>query len=270
MNITDVIVIGEDFVGLYTGIRACEKGYNVKIFDKSNRTIFTKQNKLIFSDNHNLIKKLFLKLNISIESISFNKQILTNIISHIEKMPSSLQQNITFLQAYNTLCKNNMSIIKNNIVEFNYLQNNKCIDAINYIKKNYINTKCFYVPACSTSIVLKKMRDYFKQLNGQIFYNHFVQSISQSHNNQIQASINNKLWNCSILINSFKEELHHHKTNLSFLYDNNIFLPIYIPSQKKYLSEYNLGNNTHFYKIKHHSSFINYTMEYINDVMKLI
>ena len=50
-------------------------------------------------------------------------------------MPSSLQQNITFLQAYNTLCKNNMSIIKNNIVEFNYLQNNKCIDAINYIKK---------------------------------------------------------------------------------------------------------------------------------------
>ena len=25
MNITDVIVIGEDFVGLYTGIRACEK-----------------------------------------------------------------------------------------------------------------------------------------------------------------------------------------------------------------------------------------------------
>ena len=35
MNTTDAIIIGEGFLGLYSGIKLAEKGYNVKIFEKN-------------------------------------------------------------------------------------------------------------------------------------------------------------------------------------------------------------------------------------------
>ena len=40
MNTTDIIIIGEGFYGLFTGIKIAEKGYNVKIFEMNTKPLF--------------------------------------------------------------------------------------------------------------------------------------------------------------------------------------------------------------------------------------
>ena len=80
MNITDVIVIGEDIIGLYTAIRASEKGYNVKIFEKKNKTYFSNHDKIVFSEQQHFMKKLMSKLGVPLEIIEYNVDGLSFII----------------------------------------------------------------------------------------------------------------------------------------------------------------------------------------------
>lgn len=307
MNITDIIIIGEGILGLYAGIKAIEKGYNVKIFEIGSRPSFVDNFRMIFNDSNHSVRKLFYKLSIQSEVLNIRNDIIETIISKLGKMPTSLQQEITFKQAcINTLCKNNIIQLEENIHDIDILYKIDTFTAIQMIQKNYNKNNQNLRPMVSSSIVLKKMREYFKHHNGQIFYNNQVQHIELTPTNTFLCTINNKQWASNIIISTLNPE------NLLKIYDwtfeqknnitsstqviqeeskyQNILLDKYHictpcnKNSKKSIYKYSnghiseikqiLGNGLHLY-ICHKSfcknpNWFNSLFEYINDIMKYI
>jgi hypothetical protein len=273
MNITDVIIIGEDIIGLYTAIRASEKGYNVKIFEKKNKQYFSHHDKIIFSEQQHFMRKLMLKLGVPLETIEHKTDGLLSIIKNFDKMPTALQHNTLFSHSCNILSKNDINTLKKHVKEINHIQNIKTYDAIQHIKKYYLSSKLSYVSSLSTSIILKKMRNYFKSNNGQIFYNHFVQNINVIQNNNIKCSINNKDWNSSIVISTVntqkKQKRCNRKIHSLMLNMFNISIPIKYQSNKENcINKLKFSYNVHFYNCNSYST--NLSFDIVNDLMKLV
>lgn len=273
MNITDVIIVGEDIIGLYTAIRASEKGYNVKIFEKRSKLYFSNHEKIVFSDQQYFIKKLMSKLSVPLETIEYNVDGLISIIKNLEKMPTALQNNTQFSHSCNMLSKNDLNTLRKHIKELNDINNIKTYEAIQHIKKYYLSSRLFYITSLSTSTILKKMRNYFKQINGQIFYNNFVQNINVGLNNNIKCSINNKDWNSSIVISTIntqkKQKRCNKKVHSLMLNMFNISIPIKHKSVKdNCINKLKFPYNIHFYNCN--SSSTTLSIDYVNDVMKLV
>lgn len=273
MNITDVIVIGEDIIGLYTAIRASEKGYNVKIFEKKNKTYFSNHDKIVFSEQQHFMKKLMSKLGVPLEIIEYNVDGLSFIIKNFDKMPTTLQNNTMFSHACNILSKSDVNTLKKYIKEFNDIVNIKTYEAIQHIKKYYLSSRIFYISTMSSSVILKKMRNHFKINNGQIFYNNFVQNINIIQNNNIKCSVNNKDWNSSIVISTAntqkKQRRCNRKIHSLMLNMFNISIPIHYKYTKdNCINRLKFPSNIHFYNCNSYST--NLSFDSVNDVMKLV
>ena len=304
MNRTDTIIIGEGFIGLFAGIKIASKGYNVKIFEKNCKPLFIENIRLIFPENYFTIKKLLSKLQISYEIIINNNETIKDIILKLDRMPTSLQQELLFSEACNTiLTQNIINILKHEIYEFTFLMNIDTYSAIQLIKKNYINVSNYIkITECSL-IILKKMRDFFKSLNGQIYYNSNVHSIEVNPCNQFICNINNRSWYSNILISTINVEnllkIHNWSENIYSalkLYSNHYNRKIYnivlnkckLAIPYKYLTpikNFNINNlkinifklfnnDIHFYVCNDDFSYnpywINGTLDIINDICKYI
>lgn len=264
MNTTDAIVIGEGFLGLYAGIKAAEKGYNVKIFEKKSKPVFINNFRMIFSDNNHIIKKFFNRLDITIEQVENKTTIVQIIISKLERMPSSLQQGTTFSQTCcNVLSKNNINTLKQELYDYSMLMNIDTYSAIQLIKKNYLNSKTNFVISECTSKVLKKMREYFKSLNGQIFYNYNVQKIGITTTDQFLCNINSRCWCANIIISTISSEnllkifnwnidtvnfIKSNMSNINNTVDHNLLenCKISIPCRyKTYVRSFSIQDNKH-------------------------
>lgn len=235
MNTTDTIIIGEGFYGLFVGIKIAEKGYNVKIFEKKTKSLFINNLRLFFPENCNYIKKFLNKLNISYITIHNNNSTVSSIISNIDKMPTSLQQDTIFKDTCNNILnKHNINILKNEIYEIEFLFNIDTESAVQLIKRNYININKYIKVTESSLSILKKMREYFKSLNGNIYYNNKVFSIIINSSNQFICNINNRNWNSNILISTINIE------NLLLIYKwsdhirNNLTNMINVKNKKVY------------------------------------
>ena len=140
MNTTDTIIIGEGFFGLFVGIKIAEKGYNVKIFEKKTKSLFINNLRLFFPENCTYIKKFLNKLNIAYTTIHNNNTTVSSIISNIDKMPTSLQQDTIFKDTCNNILnKHTVNLLKNEIYEIDFLFNIDTESAVQLIKRNYIN-----------------------------------------------------------------------------------------------------------------------------------
>ena len=300
MNTTDTIIIGEGFYGLFSGIKIAEKGYNVKIFENNTKPLFIHNIRLLFPENNIYIKKLLHKLDISYTFIHNNITNISSIITSLDKMPTSLQQYTLFKDTCNNLLtKNTINLLKREIYEIEFLFNIDTESAIQLIKKTYINVPMYIKITESPLIILKKMRDYFKSLNGQIYYNNKVCSIIINSSNQFICNINNRNWNSNILIstlnientlNIFKWNDHNksylismmniknNKVYRSVLNKCHISIPIkYTTSLKKF--NFNkkhksniLGNDIHLYICNEDFSntpyWITGTIDIINEITK--
>ena len=302
MNTTDTIIIGEGFFGLFVGIKIAEKGYNVKIFEKNTKPLFINNLRLIFPDNCTYIKKFLTKLNINYTTIHNNCSSIASIISTLDKMPTSLQQDTTFKDTCNNILnKFNINLLKNEIYEIDFLFNIDTESAIQLIKKNYINIQQYVKITESSLSILKKMREYFKSLNGQIYYNNKICLITINSSNQFICNINNRNWFSNILISTINIE------NLLLIYNwndhtkNNLINMINIKNKKVYklilnkchisipikyktsIKKFNLnnrkncnilGNDTHFYVCNEDFSntpyWLNGTIDIINEITKYI
>ena len=162
MNTTDTIIIGEGFYGLFVGIKIAEKGYNVKIFEKNTKPLFINNLRLLFPENCTYIKKFLNKLSISYTTIHNNNTTVSSIISNVDKMPTSLQQDTIFKDTCNNILnKHNINLLKNEIYEIDFLFNIDTESAIQLIKKNYINiNKYIKVTESSLSILKHSVPEY--------------------------------------------------------------------------------------------------------------
>lgn len=191
---TDIVIIGENLLGLYTGIKCIEKGYNVVIFEKSLKQSYINFNPILFSENHKHLRKLLSKYDSSfIETTNpiYNLDIINILLSKTEKIPTLLLENMNFEQlCLNTIGKNNLNILKNKIQYYEHLKNYNSIDAIHYLKKNYINHKHFIFNEKSF-LFLYKLRSHFIKLGGIINYSTFIDNISINKNNTLSCSYSN-------------------------------------------------------------------------------
>lgn len=305
MNTTDAIIIGEGILGLYAGIKAAEKGYNVKIFEKKSKPIFINNFRMIFSESNHSIKKFFNRLDITTEQVENKITIVQMIISKLERMPTSLQQDTKFSQTCsNSLSKNNINILKKELYDYSMLMSIDTYSAIQLIKKNYLYSKTNFVVSECTSKVLKKMREYFKSLNGQIFYNYNIQSIGITSTDQFLCNINGKCWCANIIISTIGSEnllkifnwssdtISYIKSNTSYIntrVDTNLLelCKISIPCRyKTYERSFNIqdikpinfknvfGINAHFYichdDYNRNPNWLSGTIDSIHDIMKNI
>ena len=204
---TDTIIIGEGFYGLFSGIALAEKGYNVKIFEKNIKKLFIKNIRFVFPKNYIILHQLLDKLHISYDIIINNNETLNNIISSLDKIPTSLQQDTLFINSCNTVLSRNMIVIlKHEIYEFNFLLNIDTYSAIQLIKKNYINVYKYLKITESSFTILSKMREHFKKINGHIYYNTNVHNIFITNKNTFICNINERSWYSSILISTINIE----------------------------------------------------------------
>lgn len=302
MNTTDTIIIGEGFYGLFLGIKIAEKGYNVKIFEKNTKPLFIKNIRLMFPENYIYIKKLLNKLNISYSFIHNNISNISSIISSLDKMPTSLQQDTLFKDTCNNLLnKYTINLLKNEIYEIDFLFNIDTESAIQLIKKTYININTYIKITESPLSILKKMREYFKSLNGQIYYNNKVCSIIINSSNQFICNINNRNWYSNILISTLNIENILNIFNWNDYIKNNLISMMNIKNKKVYKLILNkcrisipikyktsikkfslnnrktpnlLGNDIHFYVCHEDFSntpyWINGTVDLITDITKFI
>jgi hypothetical protein len=293
MNTTDAIIIGEGFLGLYSGIKLAEKGYNVKIFEKKNK-IFNNNIKYIFHENNYNLKKMLLKMDINLVSIELDNKYFEIINNKLELMPTKLKQETKFNETcINIVGKNITNFLQKNFYDFDYLLSLDTLKAIQSIKKHYLISKKYYIIKESFLSILKKMRIYFKSLNGQIFINNNINNISITNNNQFILSINNKQWDCNIIISTISSKNLNKIYNFEFLNENlkkiNILdkkilekYHIAIPNKKdRFNNEHNLNNikifnNENIYFFICHFDFcknpywINNLIDNINDIMKKI
>jgi hypothetical protein len=302
MNTTDTIVIGEGFYGLFVGIKIAEKGYNVKIFEKNTKPLFINKLRLMFPDNYTYIKKLLNKLNISYEFIHNNITNISSVISSLDKMPTSLQQDTLFKDTCNNILnKHTINLLKNEIYEIEFLFNIDTESAIQLIKKTYINVNNYIKITESSLSILKKMRDYFKSLNGQIYYNNKVYSIIINSSNQFICNINNRNWYSNILISTLNIENNLNVFNWNDHIKNNFINMMNVKNKKVYklilnkshisipikyktsIKKFNfnnkktsniLGNDIHFYVCNEDFSntpyWINGTIDIVNEITKYI
>lgn len=303
MNTTDTIIIGEGFYGLFVAIKIAEKGYNVKIFEKNAKPLFSNNIRFIFPDNYIFLKKFLHKLNISYTYIANNlTHTICNVVQNLDKMPTSLQQDTLFIDACNNILnKNTIALLKNELYEFVFLSNIDTYSALQLIKKNYINVQQYVKITESSLSILKKMREYFKSLNGQIYYNNNVYSVTINSINQFICNINNRNWYSNILIScvnvdnlltifNWNDKMIEYLTSLSNVKNKKVYnvilnkchisIPIKISTsvRKFNLNHRNLpnilGNDIHFYVCNEDFSntpyWINGTTDIVNDINKYI
>lgn len=293
MNITDAIIIGEGFIGLYSGIKLAEKGYNVKIFEKKNK-ILINNIKFIFHENNFNLKKMLQKLEINLDLIELDTKYFEIINSKLELMPTKLQQELKFNETcINILGKQITNILKKKFYDFDYLLKLDTYSAYQSIKKHYLISNKYYIVKESFLIILKKMRIYFKSLNGQIFTNHIINNINIINNNQLLLNINNKEWCCNIIISTISIKNLNKIYNFKFINNNlkrnniidklildkyHISLPnkLYSYNNEKILNNIKILNNQNLYFFICHFDFcknpywINNLIENINSIIKNI
>jgi len=302
MNTTDTIIIGEGFFGLFVGIKIAEKGYNVKIFEMNTKPLFITNLRLIFPEQYIYIKKFLNKLNISYTIIHNNNTTIASIISNLDKMPTSLQKDTLFKDTCNNILnKYNINLLKNEIYEIDFLLNIDTESAIQLIKKNYINIHQYIKVTESSLSILKKMREYFKSLNGQIYYNNRVFSLNINSSNQFICNINNRNWYSNILISTinienlllifnWNDHIKNYLINMINFKNKKVYklilnkCHISIPIKyKTSIKNYNfnirkssniLGNDCHFYVCNEDFSntpyWINGTIDIVNEITKYI
>lgn len=293
MNATDAIIIGEGFLGLYSGIKLAEKGYNVKIFEKKNK-ILNNNIKFIFHENNFNLKKMLLKLDINLVSIELDNRYFEIINNKLELMPTKVQQEIKFNETcINIVGKNITHFLRKQFYDFDYLLGLDTLTAIQTIKKHYLISKKYYIIKESFLSILKKMRIYFKSLNGQIFINNNINNINITNNNEFILSINNKEWYCNIIISTISSNNLNKIYNFEILNKNlkkkNIYdklilekYHIAIPNKKdrfnneKNINNIKMFNNQNIYFFICHFDFcknpywISNLIDNINDIMKNI
>lgn len=303
MNTTDTIIIGEGFYGLFVAIKIAEKGYNVKIFEKNAKPLFTNNIRFLFPDSYIFLKKFLNKLNISYTYISNNlTHTIYNVVQNLDKMPTSLQQDTLFIDACNNILnKNTIALLKSELYEFIFLSNIDTYSALQLIKKNYVNVQQYVKITESSLSILKKMREYFKSLNGQIYYNNNVYLVTINSINQFICNINNRNWYSNILIScvnvdnlltifNWNDKMIEYLTSLSNVKNKKVYnvilnkchisIPIKISTsiRKFNLNHRNLpnilGNDIHFYVCNEDFSntpyWINGTIDIVNDINKYI
>jgi hypothetical protein len=207
---TDIVIIGENLLGLYTGIKCIEKGYNVVIFEKSLKQSYINFNPILFSENHKHIRKLLSKYEspfIETNNPIYNIDIINTLLNKIEKIPTLLLDNMTFEQlCLNTIGKNNLNILKNKIQYYQHLKNFNSIDAIVYLKKNYINHK-HYILKENPFFLLNKLRSHFIKLGGVINYSTSIDNVSILKNNTLCCSYSNNFEiNTDIVISTLNKK----------------------------------------------------------------
>ena len=272
---TDVIVIGENLLGLYTGIKCLEKGYNVVIIEKYNKPSYINNIPIILSDNHKSFKKLLIKYNIEIVQTINNNDIIYSLITKAEKVPTVLQENMTFEQlCFNILNKQLIKILKNTFPYYDHIKNNNAIDGIIYLKHNYINRN-HYILKDNSLYFLEKLRKSFYDLGGNIYYSTNVNNISFNNNILSCNYSNNYIINANIVISTLN------KKNLLDIYDWNKESLYILNSIKSYNEEYintNILNNIRIHlindfniaipKYKDNSFLLNFNNEQIYDINK--
>ena len=215
---TDVIIIGENIMGLYAGIKCLEKGYNVIIIEKSTKPVYINIYPILFSDNHKSVSKLLIKYNIeTIETINKlnNLDIIHTLISKSEKVPTVFQETMTFEQlCINILNKSIIKILKQNCLYYDHIKNYNAIEGILYLKNNYIN-HTHYILKDNTLFLLEKLRKSFHDLGGHIYYSTNVNNVHINNDNNILSCnySNNYIINSDIVISTLN------KNNLSDIYN---------------------------------------------------
>lgn len=291
----DIIIIGENLLGLYTGLRCIEKGFNVIILDKSVKSSYIKHYPLILSENHYVLKRLLTKYNIPLiqtENELNSNEIINTLLLKAEKIPTVLKENISFKQlCLNVLGKNNLYKI------IPYLSELSAKDAIIYLKKNYIN-KNHYILKNNSNILLEKLREDFVAHGGKIEYMSNVSNISYNekskmynviYNNEMSISSTKvfstiKIKNLMKIYNFNYDTLNIIKSHFikkptiqkNILYNSNMSIPKNIISFNDNISLLNylyiFGSETKLYIVSNDLSlnhgWINGCLENINDLIK--
>lgn len=205
---TDIVIIGENLLGLYTGIKCIEKGFNVVIFEKSAKQSYINFNPILFSENHKHIRKLLSKYEspfIETNNPVHNIDIMNTLLNKSEKIPTLLLNNMTFEElCFYCFGKNNH--IKNFLLYYQHLKNFNSVDAITYLKKNFINHKHFILKE-NSFFLLNKLRSHFIKRGGIINYSTSIDNVYILKNNTLCCSYSNNFQiNTDIVISTLNKK----------------------------------------------------------------
>tara|TARA_Y100000389_G_scaffold83399_1_gene79952 strand:- start:4920 stop:5852 length:933 start_codon:yes stop_codon:yes gene_type:complete len=214
----DVLIIGENLLGLYAGIKCIEKGLSVLIVEKLvKEPPFISGNPILIVDTHKHFKKLCSNYKIDLEyvpNLLHNHETLQLLITKSEKIPSVLQNSITFEQlCVNIIGNQGIKILKKTFEYYDNIKYYNAVDALYYLKKNYLLHN-HYTLKNNSNHLLKKLRKTFINYGGIINYSSPLQHFKINQDNTFLSTLSN---NQNVYSNIIISTLNNY--NLSYIYN---------------------------------------------------
>lgn len=208
----NIIILGSDIIGLYTGIKYIDLGYNVTILNRVNK-INKQKNSNIFNNKHKYYIDLLKRFNINYDSINIKTDneiyiIINNIIDKTKYLPNNILSSHSFYniskQILNKYEFNNFLDKSKDFLEIFKIMN--VIDIINFLNNDLnANNSYYYIDNNNIIELINKMTSYFKKKKGIIISNIDIKNITYINKKFILYSLN-KTFVSDILITTISKK----------------------------------------------------------------